>query len=423
MGYSRPRMPIFLFFLLLTFPVHAGEKLTLMECYRLALQRSETVAISDQEIARARAQYEQVIATMLPKITATVSELLQQQVPSGSGSSVQSTFTRFSRPKVAIGVAQPLFQGFKNMSALRSSHASQAQAAYLKADAERFLFADVARTFQSILKLDRDIATSTRIISISKTQVVELNRRFALGKTRASELAAQEAIFATEEAALEKARGDRAIAYEAMSFLTGLDPQPAITSQGLSYTRLKPLEDYLAQGNRRPDLLASEEAITIAKEEIRFRKADFLPNATAEFNYYPYRVGFQSDIHWDALFSLTVPLFDWGKFGILHDSQARAKQAELRARGNRRIAESDIKKAYTAYHSSLKQLNAYTTAVAKSEESYRLQNQDYALGLIPYTESLTAQQVWINSLHNRDSAELDTVANWTALQIVSGAVP
>ncbi len=105
-----------------------SRKMSLQECYDLALQRSETVAISEQEIAVAQAIYTQALGSVLPKLTINVQELLQDSSANSSGAgSVGSTFTQFSRPSVAVNLTQKLFQGFKEFRAIKLAKVNESQ--------------------------------------------------------------------------------------------------------------------------------------------------------------------------------------------------------------------------------------------------------------------------------------------------------
>ena len=59
-----------------------SPKMSLSDCFQAALKRSETVAISDQEISAARGRYSQALGTLLPSFSVNASELLQASSPS-----------------------------------------------------------------------------------------------------------------------------------------------------------------------------------------------------------------------------------------------------------------------------------------------------------------------------------------------------
>jgi outer membrane protein len=403
----------------------AEERLTLKQCYDYALKRSEIVSISNEDINRAKARYLQALGAVLPQISINASEFLQDdssQANNGGGN-VGSTFTRFSTPEVAITANQTLFRGLKEINALKLSHSDRQLQKYKKADVERLLFRDVATAFYTVAKIELDIKSSQKIIRVLKGQIGELKDRVKLGKSRISEQVAQEADLSLLEADLVKKEGDRKVAYEMLSFLTGLDPQPPIQAGEPVERKLEPVEKYLGQAESRPDIKADEESFELAKGNTRIAKGDLLPYASAEANYYPYRVGFRKDIHWDATFNLNIPVFNLATWGHINDAKLQAKQAELQAQLTRRQALSDVKKSYEAYQSSLVQYKKYNFATAKAEESYQKQLEDFRLDIITNLDVLQSQRTWLTALRQRDAAKAQLWADYASLIVTIGALP
>ena len=208
-----------------------------------------------------------------------------------------------------------------------------------------------------------------------------------------------------------------------MSFLTGLDPQPRITYHDLELDTHQPLTYYLELGKNRPDLRAEQLAAELSRYTVHIQKGNLLPRADAQFRYYPYRVGFYEDIHWDALFTLTVPLFDWGTIGDIREAQVLTRQSHLRARELDDTVVAQIKKAYIAYEAALDETHAYHKAVQKAEASVSLQSEDFRLGLVTYADVLESQRRWLSTLRHRNEAQLATFLEWTTLHIVAGVLP
>jgi len=405
----------------------AQPKMSLKQCYDYALRRSETVAISAEEINIAKARYTQALGQMLPQVNILASEFLQDdsaqgntQTPAGN---VANTFTRFSRPEVAVNVYQNLFQGFKEFTALRLSKTEQVRDRFLTEDLERLLYKDVATAFYLIAAIELDINTTLKEITSVRSRLKELNDRVKLGKSRESEPLTQEADLSLLEAGLEEKRGNLKVAYEMMSFLTGLDPQPPIDWRDSRAEKLEPLEAYTAVAEGRPDVKASRKAVEIAKGDIKVKRADLFPNANAQVNFYPYRVGFQKDIHWDATFNLNIPVFNWSTYGVIREAKVRAKQSQISAELTKRTAVNEIERAYAAFQSSLNQLKKYNVAASKAEASYRKQIEEFGLGLINNLDVLQSQRTFFSAVRLRNDARVKTWADSVALRIIAGMKP
>ncbi|MBI4410881.1 MAG: TolC family protein [Deltaproteobacteria bacterium] len=398
--------------------------MTLLDCFQAALKQSEMVAISDSEIRAARARYQQVLGTLLPHLSVNASELLQDTSGNdGTDSSVGSTFTRFSRPEVAVTLTQNIFQGVKAVNGLKLARADKSRFDFLRHDAERLLFADVATVFYSIAQTEREIATTREIVGVLRQRVGEVKKWVDLGKARRSEMAAQEAELALLEAELEAKKGDKTIAYEAMAFLTGLDPQPPVIVKNYPTGKLKSLDDYIKLATSRSDIEAAKKGMAAAEGNLGVKKGDLYPQIDLEANYYPYRVGFQKEIKWDALFTLNLPIFNWETYGAIREAKSEKKQAELTAQQTERKTASEVKQAYADYQAAQRELKRYRTAAQKAKESYFLQIEDWRLGLIDNLDVLQTQRTWLSALRSFDAAEIASRLAWTKLQISAGVIP
>ena len=108
----------------------------------------------------------------------------------------------------------------------------------------------------------------------------ELEQRVALGKSRIGEQLAQKTELALAEAELEHQRGLRRVAYEMLSFLTGLDPHPVIRLHDPATMGSDSLERYLSAAAVRPDVEAAGAAADLAQRNIRVHaNVDELGNA------------------------------------------------------------------------------------------------------------------------------------------------
>jgi outer membrane protein len=402
----------------------AEEKISLAECYRLALQRSDIVAISNEEIVQAEARYMQALGSVLPKIAFLATETLQDPaVNTAATNTFQETFTRLSTPQLAVNLKQPIFRGFREFNALRASRADQAQKKLLKIEAERQLFLDVVVAYLTIAEIERDIDTTKKIITVSQRRITDLKERIGLGKSRESEGSLQETNLSLLQADLEQKMGDRRVAYEMLSFFTGLDPSPPIQTKNPSSEKPQAMDYYVTMGGNRPDVQASLEAINVAVGLAKIEKGNLLPTADLDANYYPYRVGFLKEINWDAKFSLAVPIFNFETLGNIKEANSRVKQAEYQAEEIRRQALTEIKKSFEAYQYSRGVYGKYSVATGNANKSYLLQVGDFEKGLINNQDVLESQNTLFSAMRLRDTAEIGVWINWFRLQIASGILP
>lgn len=419
------RKGFLILFGLLLFPkgIFAATDLTLEDCYQNAKNYSEVVKISEQEIEVARAQFQQALGDILPLISFRASEFLQDSSRQSSDGSVGQTFTQFSRPDIHVNATQTLFRGLKEITALKLSKVNTRRAQFLKKDVERLLFQDVATGFYTVVIVERNIATTKEIIGVVQKRIRELDRRIELGKSREGELTQEQSLLALLQADLERLVGQKAVAYQMMSFLTGLKPMPPIAWKNPVPQTTRNLEYFNSQISNRPDLQAAYQEVLLAKGNTKLVRGDFFPTIQAEANAYALRSGFQKGILWDAEFRFEVPVFNYTNFGRLKEAKVQAKQAVMEAENQRRIALDQVAQAYDKWQSSKAQFEKYRKAVKLAYRNFNLQTEDFNIGRAENLDVLTAQRTWLEAMDQRNRTEVQAWLDWTTLQVVSGVMP
>lgn len=393
----------------------------LKQCFEWALKRSESVAIQQQSIAEAEAKFAQAIGAVLPKITARGTETLQDDSANKtSGSTVADTFTRFSRPEVKIGARQPLFSGFREFYAMKGIRAlRRAEDAGLE-QAKRGLFLDVANAFYATVQLKEEHQAAIAIRTALEKRLSAMERRVALGQSRQSEQLSTETELALAKAAESASAGRMADAIEVLHFFTGENVDPIIDDTSLPAT-LPDLEEWLGQLSQHPNLQNAQAKKEAAHSNWSAEKGLRFPTLNAEANYYPYRVGFQEDIKWDALFSLDVPLFRGGEaHGKIRQARAQSRQADLAYEETKKKAEMEARQSYHNFVASRESMTALAVAQTKGEENYLVMEKEYHQGVTNNLEVLTALKQWQELKRQYWQAYAQAHVNWWQLKVAMG---
>lgn len=408
------------------FPLYSEEKgiLTLEEAFQKALRRSESVAIQEESIRVAEAHYLRALGTILPRINAKGTELLQDTANTAGGEgSVGTTFTRRSRPEVALTVHQPLFQGLREFKALGISKSERQKNSLQRDRAEQLLFSDVALAYYSILELEKEEKILDSIHETLQQRRSELVERVHLGKSREGEILTVEAETSSLQGDIERLRGQIQGAREMLAFLVGEEASQRLADR-FQVPPIKPIQNYLQSLEARPDLLASEKEVKLARGEYEFQKGGRYPSLSMDANYYPYRVGFLKDINWDVLFTLNIPLFQGGATrGLIHEAKANLRQTELKSYEAHRMAERDIRQAHASVIASQKRENALRLAESKNAANYKTDLEDYRLGLINHLDVLQGLRNWQSSRIDANRAYFQTKLDYLKLLLSSGEIP
>lgn len=417
------------FLIIVAAPLAAQEgaqPLSLDRAYGLARERNETVLEQSEKIRQSRARARQALGAALPDISFKSSNLIQD-VPktSSSDGSVGGTLTRRTRPESKFTLEQPLFSGFQESSAFSAFRAEARREEHnLRHESQR-LYLDVATAFYTVILLERDLANAHTVLGLAQERVKELNRRSQLGKSRRSEVLSVESQLATLRAEARQTEGDLAVARQNLSYLLGQDAASWPLEDGMpDPLPPKPQENFLAKAGQRADVRAQTEDVLSNRYKLRIARGGLWPSADLTGNYYTYRVGFQKEIDWDLLLSLTVPIFRGGtQAAAVRESASVLAESKLELSRVRRDAEREIQTAAIRLAASVGEREAFQEAYEKAQESYKLHAQEYRLGLVNNLEVLEALNRLQEDRRQWDRSVVQSKLNLLGLKIATEELP
>jgi outer membrane protein len=376
------------------FRISTGS-LTLEACYRLALARSESVALTEEDIAREEARFGLLRSGVLPDVGFLATDRFQDT--SGVSSGSNSTFTRGDRPEAAFYARQPIFAGFREFAAMKGQKAEILASQESVFRSKILLYEDVARLFYMVTDRDREIESLKTLIKLSRDRIDELKKRVAIGRSREGEVLSTESQSANLESRLEAAKGFREASLEVLNTLLGvqatslLDDQPEATVPA-------PLEHYLDRLVQRPDIMAAEarrQARTHFTESARRR---YWPTLDVAGNYYVKRVGFNEPIDWDVLFTLDAPFFTGGETkSLIRQAESEERASTLTLSETRRNAEREVRERHRNLRSLLAQIQKLRRSAELAKRNYAVQQKEYRLGLVNNLDVLSALNTWQES--------------------------
>ncbi|MBI4353970.1 MAG: TolC family protein [Candidatus Omnitrophica bacterium] len=364
----------------------AAQPLTLEECYQLALSRSEELAIQAEVIKATEGRFLQALAQALP----TVSFVSTDKRQDGSGS---SAFTLKNVPERKFTFSQPLFSGFKEFAAIAGSRDERRQRVAERERAELLLLVDVVEAFYLLREQQEDFKALEAIRVTLEERLNELRQRETLGRTRHSEVASAKAQLRRVEAERELVLGRIETARHLLEFLTGLPEVDVVTDAAEPLPKLEPVSAYLSQATERPDVRAAESAWKVAQHTVTIAKSELWPSVDLDGNYYTKRVGNASGVDWDVTLTVDVPIFQGGEaVGKVREESSQARQAHLRFEATMRQALREIDDLYSQTASSQERYLSLKRAHEASEESFRLQVEDYRVNLVNHLDVLQELQ-------------------------------
>ncbi|MDO8580744.1 MAG: TolC family protein [Candidatus Omnitrophota bacterium] len=378
---------------------------TLLDCYRLALKQSETVAVRRELIDEAEGIMKEAFSGILPNVSYSHTETWQD--------GDQKTESRFV-------FSQPLFRGFKEFAAIAGGHSRKEQRLLELERAKQILFRDVADAFYLYLSFQQDIDVLESIQMTLTDRIDELKKRESLGRSRQSELASVEARISRLDADIEGVRTKQEVARQLLEFLTGqmierlIDDQPIDNDLTLSES----LQEAVGQ---RPDVAALKEVWVQSQKQVTIARAGYYPEVVLDANQYTKS---ETDKDWDVALSVDVPLFQGGETaGQVRQAKSQANQSQLRYEEIQRTALLEINNAYSRFSSSLRRQEALRKALEAIQKNYDLQQEDFRINLVNNLDVLQALEDLQDSKRDYIAVQNQLKQFYWQLKVALGQIP
>ncbi|MCX6340420.1 MAG: TolC family protein [Candidatus Aureabacteria bacterium] len=384
--------------------VHAEEKdasvgrvLTLLQCYILSLNQMETIAIDAQRIKEAEAHFYQAMGILMPQVSFVSSDVYSHRSQSASTEEDMPGPHTYDR---AFVFQQTLFSGFKDFALMNASRYEKKQRQQEKERAEQLLFGDVSDSFYLFLQQQEDLEALQSILQALSDRVQELTKRIELGRSRKSEVAMVRVQIFSIQADIETAKGQRDLARELLEFYVGT-PVREVVEPGDILASIKPIDHFSALARKRADILAAENAVGAARENIVAARSGYLPTVNVIGEGFTARDTFPQNPKWDAAIAVNVPLFTGtGVLGDVKQAKARERQNELQLQLTGRQSQTEVLEAYTVLQYALTRRALLFKALDAAGENYTLQRQDYERNQVNNLDVLTAIQSLLDQKRN-----------------------
>jgi outer membrane protein TolC len=362
----------------------APRIITLPEAYALSLKRSETLAQDRALVAEALARVDEITGHILPNLS-FIGQHTFQQNPRSNVQAVNNT----SIPNYYFQLQQPLFGGFREFMAVKSGKKKAEAYRLAVRRAESLLYQDVAQAYFTLEQIQSEIEVRGDVLKATADRIAQLERWVGIGRSRESEVLAARSQLAQLQAQVQLARGAERSSQEALRFLTGEDAE--FKPQASPLPALEALEGYLERARAREDVRAAEFSLESAKLDVGVASRQRWGTLGVTGDYYLKRLGFAERVKWDAVFGLTIPIFDGGVIrSQTRAARARSESASQALSSARRTAEREARSAHETLQWALAAVDALRTASDLAARNQKAQEQDYKLSLITNIQVLDA---------------------------------
>lgn len=408
-------------------PLHAEERfahieggLTLRRCFELALERSDTLAMSGEEVKKAEAAYRQVIGKALPGLSFRYAAEWQDKEGLVD---IAGIIGENPAQTGAFQLTLPMFSGYRELSAIKAGSSLIRQKKEERAETELLLANDVAKAFYAAILAEENLKTLGKTLQLAKARRAELATRAAIGRSREAEVLDTEAGIAYINAQKEDAILNVSTARNLLEFLMGVPANGPLI--GSFSTTTPGTEDiYISRISNRPNVRAKREAVKVATGSLRNAISGHLPQLDASANYFVKRAGIQEPVDWDVTLGVTVPIWTWGKTqGEVRWMKAALKQAKRDAELSARKGELEIKDAYDKFSSYIEKERLQKRALDLAAESYHRRIDEYEKGLINNIEALQSLERLYQNEILYNAARFESQIGYFLLETSTGSLP
>lgn len=401
------------FFLLV--PVLASAQAsTLKETYRLALENSDSIAISAEAIRQAEDLYRSALGGSFPQLSFRHTTAWQDRATASSPSPQSDGMIRLSQSGLS---------GYRELYDVKAARATAGSRTEQLRRARQLLLGDVASAFYGLLQARENAAAQTELLSFADRRLAELHDRVRVGRASEADAIEQELQASglrsqlEESARLSQARADL------LAFLARAPVQPN-ADEAPSTGTARPLQAYLDRLETRPDVAAARRSAEASKALVQSAKADYLPELSWQANRYGYRPAVRSSNKWDASVAVDFPIFSFGATRASVDAAASVlTQQEYALRAARRAADLDVRNAFRDQESAARQLGIQRRSLDLAERDYQLQTRNEKRGLVTSLEVLTSLDRLNGARLSFNTSLLQARLAAVNLEIASGADP
>lgn len=367
-----------------------------------ALKNNSDLLIAAQRVEIVRAQYGISRSWIVPSLDINAG-WVRQRAP-GSYSEVNQISENAALGLVSAAWEIDIWGKLRDQAeAARRDYLSNVA---LYQGAQISLAAQVATVYLDLLDLDNQIRISQRAIDFRKKGLRVNQSRFAEGIASILDVRQAESLLASAEQVLYDQQRRLVLAENALSILLGRNPGPIPRNTSLNELKL-PQEMYAGLPSelieRRPDILAAEEALKGAQANVSAAKKEFLPSISLTTS-----LGFVSPAlasllqgsryAWSLQPTLSTNIFNAGRtqFGV---DIAQSKQEMLiqEYKAKIRNAFKEVNDSLANIRNNTLERDAGERVVQANTARVRASRARYLSGISPFFEVLDAERQLLES--------------------------
>jgi len=416
----------------------AAEEYSLEDLYRIALERSEQVGISEQNLVIAKRGKEKALSYLLPGISA-FGEYMQysedKEVSSGIGS---FTIQPKSSTLWGVSIGQSFSLGGKEITNFRISQQAIESNEYDLYTTKEAYILRVAESFYNVLQ-------DSKAVEIARENVRRLTKyrddariRLQVGEVTKTALLRAEAELSGAQSELIRTENVLNLAKAVLARVVGIggdfslkesaNTENLSTGEALYSNELEPLSSLKAEAmQERSELKSNHIQKLIAEEQIRYAKGSYWPTLSVEGGYIrsdedPSSPFFNDESIYGML-RIDFPLFEGGlRKAEVGEAEAKKKQADLTYNDLKKQIDIEVESAYLVLQTQIGTLKSLEDQLKFARENYDAVSRQFTFGLANSIDVIDANTLLLESERQLNRAQYNYKLFLLALKRATGTL-
>ncbi len=416
--FMKTKLILFLGLLLVSFPnILSADEYTLNDLYLLALQRSETIKIAEENLYLSELGRDKAVAALLPTFSAFADHTRYSEEKGNGDFILQPKHTN----SWGLRLDQSLSLSGKEITGVRISKSSIKKSSFdLKAVKEEYLFR-VALSYYDLLKTKKNLEIAEVNVERLTKHRDAAGARFRVGGATKTVLLRAEAELAGAHADLIRAENALRFAKVLLGRKAGIRDEYDVKDdinkveeifyiEGCSSASLDCLKEIALK--MRPEVKALSIQRDIAEDEVGYTKGGYWPTLSLEGVY------LREEDEPASTFALTeriyggvridFPFFEGGlRRAEVRESRARLRQSVLRLNDVKRTVEVEVDSAYLAVVTSSGVLDSLKAEVEFASDNYNVVTKQFQHGLADSIDVMDANTLLVTAEREFVTARLN----------------
>jgi outer membrane protein TolC len=387
------------------------------DLFILALDRSEKLAISSEDVYQSRERTRQAWGAIMPQISFRMGLYAPDNTGSTTGGSFFTNGFRFY-------ARQTILTGLDEITAIQTGKLQENFSLEMFQTQAADLYDQIAQVFFQYLLVQESLKTEKLLLENTLDLKLELERRLRLGKIRRSELLNTEVLIAKTEAIIGTLEDTLKNIESETKKLTGMDnvfsPELEVSYEDIDLSVYKNNFQYLTN---RPDLASLKIQWELSRHESNRTLGGHVPKIYLEGSY---RLPADSSSEGDYYGALVaeVPLFSGGQVHSQYlSAKSKERQAKLRYDEALRTASETYNYFISSFETGKNILKMQKFAFEKARNSYLVILADYRIGQATNLEVLSALSDHASAGLEYEKTRLNQQLNLLRIKILAGELP